>query len=607
MILMALILSVLLTANPGLAQDEDVPAQLSVTVPATNFVSRPAGAAGNGGWTLNENGTILSALDFPKAGTYTFILVAGGRAAQGVWPEARVLFDSRTVLKTAVSSTNWGTYTFSQSVTTGRHAVSIGFLNDFYEPPEDRNLTLLSLTVVSPPDVAAAAVVTADEYASFESERRTRWPAEADARIAEVRQGKLTVWVADANGQPATNTTVTVRQTRQDFLFGTALCTSMFEESATNDDARAYREWARKYFNHAVTENALKWPNYEPTPNSTNSAALDRMVDWCSSNNIPLRGHCLFWGCEVPDWVRALTGDALPVAILQRARGVPARYAGRIAEYDLVNEPLHCRWLEEQLGPSIVGRLFSAVHMADPGAVLYANEFGIVEGADLDSYVQFLRGLKDAAVDLGGIGVQAHFREDADPLAITAALDALSVFNLPIKITEFDCASTNEEVQARCLETVLRAAFAHPAVTGFLLWGFWENCHWRPEGALLRSDFSRKPSAETYERLVLSNWWTRAEGRTDAVGRYECSAFFGDLAIEARTDDGRAANATLTLVRNGEQNLVTLHMPAPPTNPPPEKVTASEPAPVPEPPADTPDTNSVSAEPEPTSDDAVNW
>jgi endo-1,4-beta-xylanase len=605
MIRALLILAVLLAAGPARAQDEDAPAQPSITVAATNFVSRPAGTAENGGWTLNESGTIQSALDFSKAGTYTFILVASGRAAQGIWPEAQVLFDSRTVLRTAISSTNWGTYTFSLTVTTGRHAVAISFLNDFFEPPEDRNLSVASLTVASPPDAAAAAVVTPDEYGAFQAERRARWPAEADARIAEVRQARLTVWVAGADGRPATNTTVSVRQTRQDFLFGTALCTAMFEADATNDDARAYREWARKYFNHAVTENALKWPNYEPSANGTNAAALDRMVDWCRSNNIGLRGHCLFWGCEVPEWVHALTGNALAEAVLRRARGVPARYMGRIKEYDLINEPLHCRWLEEQFGPSIVSRLFGAVHSTDPDAVLYANEFGILEGNDLESYVQFLRGLKDAGVDLGGIGVQAHFREDADPLAITAALDALAVFNLPIKITEFDCASTNEEVQARCLETVLRAAFAHPAVTGFLLWGFWEKCHELPESALLRSDFSKRPSAETYERLVLSNWWTHADGRTDAVGRYECSAFFGDLAIEARADDGRATNTTLTLVRNGEQNLVTLHLPAPSTNAPAEVV--SEPAPSPKRAQQPVETNAPPEEPKTRTDDALNW
>ncbi|OQW96967.1 MAG: hypothetical protein BWK77_03065 [Verrucomicrobia bacterium A1] len=602
-ILTFLILSVLLAAGPARAQDEDASAQPSVTVPATNFVSRPAGTATDGGWTLSENGAIVSGLELSKAGTYTFILVARGRSALGQWPEAHVLLDSRTVFKTAVSSTNWGSYTFSQDLATGRHAAAISFQNASFEPPGDRNLTVASLTVVSPGNAPATAVLNAGDYDQFLLTRRDRWPAETDARIAEARQGKLTVWVAEANGRPATNTTVTVRQTRQDFLFGAALCTAMFEADATNEDARTYREWTRRYFNHAVAENALNWPVYEPDRGKTNSAALDRMVDWCRSNNIPLRGHCVFWGCELPDWVRALPAGALPPAIRQRVRGVLLHYADRVEEFDLINEPLHCPWFEEQLGPDVVGRMFSAAHAANPNAVLYTSDYGIVDGSEIDSYVQFLRGLKDAGVDLGGIGVQAYFEEDADPFAITAAFDALASLNLPIKITEFDCASTNEEVQARCLETVLRAAFAHPAVTGFLLGGFWEPCREQPGTALLNADFSKKPSGETYERLVLSNWWTHAEGRTDAVGRYECSAFFGDLVIEARTEDGRATNAMLTIVRNGEQNLITLHLPAPPTNAPAEVVSEPEPKKAPEP----VETNAPPEEPQAGSDDAVNW
>ena len=61
-----------------------------------------------------------------------------------------------------------------------------------------------------------------------------------------------------------------------------------------------------------------------------------------------------------------------------------------------------------------------------------------------------------------GIGLQAHFEGAPDMARIQKALDRLSRFNLPIKITEFDCWAKDEAVQAQALDDVYRIAFASP-------------------------------------------------------------------------------------------------------------------------------------------------
>ena len=64
-------------------------------------------------------------------------------------------------------------------------------------------------------------------------------------------------------------------------------------------------------------------------------------------------------------------------------------------------------------------------------------------------------------------------------------LDYLAEIGLPIKVTEFDmnvrAMNISEADQAKEYAKVLRTCFSHPAIEGFLFWGFWDARHWCPE------------------------------------------------------------------------------------------------------------------------------
>ena len=250
----------------------------------------------------------------------------------------------------------------------------------------------------------------------------------------------------------------------------------MFRPEATNAEAAAYREQVKKYFNHAVTENALKWPDMEPKKDEIHYELVDAMAGWCRTNGIVLRGHCLFWSCHIPEWAKALSDVDLRFAIMRRARNVVGHYRGLIDEFDVNNEMLHCTALSHRLGDSIFRQMCAEASGANPNAVLYVNDYGILEGNELNRYEEQIRDLLEAGAPVGGIGLQAHFDGAANVGRMQKALDALARFNLPIKITEFDCSADDEAVQARTLEDVYRTAFAHSAVEGILMWGFWEKC-----------------------------------------------------------------------------------------------------------------------------------
>ncbi len=518
-----------------------------VTVGAANFSEAPEGSVTGNVCSLWQNGSANCAFTFFDGKPCTFIIVARGQPAGGKWPEIKVRFDGNEIFKTKVASAEWASYTFAAAVATGTHLVSICFENDALVNGEDRNLFVSDLTIIPPGWTDEPVPLSVAEYRQLLANRHYTMTREAEDRIEKFRKGNLVVKVVGPDGAPVSNALVSVAQSRHEFLFGTALASDMFKPEATNAQDIAYREQVKKYFNHAVTENALKWPDMEPKKDEVHYELVDAMAGWCRTNGISLRGHCLFWSCHLPQWAVELSDIDLRFAIMRRARNVAGHYRGLIDEFDVNNEMLHCTALSQRLGDSIFRQMCAEASGANPGAVLYVNDYGILEGNDLNRYDEQIRDLLDSGAPVGGIGLQAHFEGAPDMARIQKALDRLSRFNLPIKITEFDCWAKDEVVQAQALEDVYRIAFASPSVHGILMWGFWEKAHWKPEAALLRADFSKKPSAEAYERLVFSNWWTRAEGRTASNGTYACRAFFGELDVRVTTDTGPETTQRISL------------------------------------------------------------
>ena len=231
----------------------------------------------------------------------------------------------------------------------------------------------------------------------------------------------------------------------------------------------------------------------EPRRGSVDYAIVDAILAWTGQHGIPLRGHNVFWG--VPDrvqpWVKALDDDALRATLQARAVDVARRYRGRFAEYDLNNEMLHANYYEQRLGPNITRDMAAWMRQEDPQAVLFLNDYDITTGRRVEEYAAQIRRFLDQGVPVGGIGVQGHLHGDTfDPVALQSSLDRLAVFKLPIRVTEFnfpgqrskyygkrDAVLTDAEEQAKAqvIAKFYRICFAHPAVDGILMWGFWEG------------------------------------------------------------------------------------------------------------------------------------
>ena len=362
------------------------------------------------------------------------------------------------------------------------------------------------------------------------------------ARIAEHRMGDLIV-----TGKPGA--AVRVEQLRHEFWFGAAISSGVFGGWMNAEDQRKYKETFLANFNAAVTENAVKWPSMERRQGQVDYRVVDAILAWTEEHDIPLRGHCVFWGVpnRVQDWLKQMDDDELRKTLENRAKDIAGRYRGRFDEFDLNNEMLHANYYQDRLGPGITKKMADWFKEADPDAKLYLNDYDILTGNRLDDYIKHIRGFLDQGVPFAGIGVQGHLHgESFDPKALQNALNELSKFGLPIRITEFNMpgqrsrfmrqknlklTDEQEQAKAKALVDYYRICFAHPAVEGILMWGFWEGANWIPQSSIYRRDWTATPAADAYRDLVFNQWWTKIDMKTGGDGQCRIRAFYGKYAV----------------------------------------------------------------------------
>ncbi|MHC4170788.1 MAG: endo-1,4-beta-xylanase [Planctomycetota bacterium] len=388
-------------------------------------------------------------------------------------------------------------------------------------------------------------------------------PESIAARIAEHRMGDLIV-------QARPGTSVHIEQLRHEFWFGAALSSGAFGGWLSAEDQRRYEETFLANFNAAVTENAVKWASMERRQGQVDYRVVDAMLAWTEKHDIPLRGHCVFWGIpnRVQDWLKQMNDDELRQTLKNRATDIGSRYKGRFAEFDLNNEMLHANYYQDRLGPGITKDMAEWFMKADPDAKLFLNDYDILTGNRLDDYIKHIRGFLDQGVPFAGIGVQGHLHgESFKPEALQNALNELGKIELPICVTEFnmpgqrsrfmrrrDLNLTAEQERARAESIVeyYRICFAHPAVEGILMWGFWEGANWIRQSSLYRRDWTPTPAADAYRDLVFKQWWTNVNSKAGENGRCQVRAFYGKYSV---TCGGQTKQVSLSR----DKGSVTVH------------------------------------------------
>ena len=385
------------------------------------------------------------------------------------------------------------------------------------------------------------------------------WRPAANARIRRYRMGNLLVRVVDAQGKPVADAVVHVRQTRHLFHFGTAIAPEPL--FAQTPDGENYRKTLLRDFNSVVLENTLKWGSY----GGQGWPLADKLLTWSKAHDLPVRGHNLFWPSYqwLPDDVKPLRGKEMRNAVHDHILDYVAKTRGRVTVWDVVNEAVTSHEVYDEAGKDLIAKAFDWAHETDPNVKLAYNDNvifdtggGTVGKSDtqVDGILHYLIDEQHAPVSV--LGIQSHMG-GSNPLVpapiLLHNLDHWATYKLPMEITEYDASIQDDAAHGRYQDEFMTAIFSHPQVTSFVQWGFWAGSHWlaKQGGAMYRLDWTPRPAALAYERLVFHDWWTDTTGRTGKAGAYQTRAFLGDYQVTV-TRGGRTKTIPASVTKNGD-------------------------------------------------------
>jgi GH35 family endo-1,4-beta-xylanase len=423
------------------------------------------------------------------------------------------------------------------------------------------SVELANLQVVNLGQVDLAAVKqTLEPYGG--AKNPDTWRAAARARIERIRKNDLTVRVVDSEGRPVRNASVRVNQTRHAFHFGTAAPVSRIL-GESEDDAK-FRETLVRLFNTVTFENDLKWNSLV----ERNPERIDSAIDWLRSRDLAVRAHNLVWGSYrwLPSELRDASAAESRRLVEERVRTAARRYRGRVYLWDVVNEAVSETDLWEKAGWDLFSDTFRWAREEDPDARLCYNDYNITEEAQVGpghrlKAIELVKKLKADGAPVDVIGIQAHVSTPITPtVRVLEILDDLAKVVPHLEITEYDLGLADDKVHGEHMRDFLTACFSHPAVDGFVVWGFWEGSHWRAaeSAAMFRRDWTARPAAMAWEDLVKRQWWTKASAPTNARGEARFRPFLGAHRVEVSLGD-RQVVQTVDVGKGGKRTLtVTL-------------------------------------------------
>ena len=292
----------------------------------------------------------------------------------------------------------------------------------------------------------------------------------------------------------------------------------------------AYASTLAREFNMVEAEDAMKWWVLRPDAATYDFRQGDEVVRFAQAHQMKVRGHCLVWGRDNPDWLTQGHFSTRQRSRLLREHitRVMKHYAGQVFAWDVVNEALDengdvrdSLWYNQPgigssgKGTAYIEQAFRWAHKADPHALLFYNE---AEGEGLnrksDAIYAMVKDFKRRGVPLDGVGLQMHISTlDVDIPAVIANISAnvarLTALGVQVHITELDVSlPVDSDGQPRpddltrqsdVYRGIVRACLNSAGCTAIQTWGFTDRYSWigshsrRTRGQALPFDRAYQP------------------------------------------------------------------------------------------------------------------
>jgi GH35 family endo-1,4-beta-xylanase len=250
-----------------------------------------------------------------------------------------------------------------------------------------------------------------------------------------------------------------------------------------------------RYWDQITPENEGKWASVEGTRDVYNWSGLDRAYNFALANNIPFKQHTFIWGNQSPGWINNLSPSEQAAEIEEWIRDYCARYPNT-AMIDVVNEatPGHApaAYAQSAFGNNWIIRSFQLARQYCPNAILILNDYNVLSW-DTDRFIQMARPAVQAGV-VDALGAQGHGLEGQSLSSIQNKLNQVAALGLPIYISEYDVARTNDQEQLQIMQQQFPLFYNHSSVAGITLWGYVVGSTWVNGSGLVHPDGRHRPA-----------------------------------------------------------------------------------------------------------------
>ena len=255
-----------------------------------------------------------------------------------------------------------------------------------------------------------------------------------------------------------------------------------------------------QYWDQITPENEGKWGSVEGTRDNYNWGPLDAIDDYARAHDIPVKGHTLVWGSQQPNWIDGLSPAEQRAEIEEWMHDYCERYPDT-AMMDVVNEALDshapANYARSAFGNDWITESFRLARQYCPDTILIYNDFNFVTW-DTDAIMDLI-GPAVASGYVDAIGVQAHGLYSPrvwSAQEIQSKLDQISTLGLPIYVSEYDIAETNDQTQLEYMQMHFPVFYNHPNVVGITFWGYIVGATWVDGTGLMHSNGQQRPAMQ---------------------------------------------------------------------------------------------------------------
>ncbi len=263
-----------------------------------------------------------------------------------------------------------------------------------------------------------------------------------------------------------------------------------------------YADTLSAEFSALTPENDMRWNLIHPGQYSYNFAPADSMVDFAEAHDMKVIGHNLVEGNErdrpPPSWVTEgnFTRDELINILHDHIATVVGHYQGRVFAWNVVNEAVDNDgtlrdniWLRE-IGPEYVEMAFQWAREADPGALLFYNDYALIWDTipKYPAVYALLSDLVGRGVPIDGLGFEMHLAVAYYPSQETVIerMGEVSALGLKTYISEMDVHTIFSDLpmeeklalQATIYESIMDACLQDGNCVGLNMWGFTDKYTW---------------------------------------------------------------------------------------------------------------------------------